>query len=50
MKWLLIPVVLFITFLCGYLAACAGAQRWLGLREWWIGSSRMSAFRSRRNG
>lgn len=20
---------------CGYLAACAGAQRWLSFREWW---------------
>ena len=21
--------------LCGYLAACAGAERWLTFREWW---------------
>lgn len=21
--------------LCGYLAACAGAGRWLTFREWW---------------
>lgn len=20
---------------CGYLAACAGAERWLTFREWW---------------
>jgi hypothetical protein len=20
---------------CGYLAACAGAEKWLTLKEWW---------------
>jgi hypothetical protein len=29
------PLVLIVLGLCGYLAACAGAQRWLTLREWW---------------
>jgi hypothetical protein len=24
---------------CGYLVACAGAQRWLNFREWWSGSN-----------
>lgn len=26
---------LAVLALCGYLAACAGAERWLTLREWW---------------
>ena len=35
MTYLLIPLVLAVLMLCGYLAACAGAERWLSLREWW---------------
>jgi hypothetical protein len=35
MRWLLIPLVLIVLGLGGYLAACAGAQRWLTFREWW---------------
>ena len=34
MRYLLIPAVLAVLFLCGYLAACAGGERWLTLREW----------------
>lgn len=26
---------LAIVFVFGYLAACAGAERWLTWREWW---------------
>ena len=26
-------------WLCGYLASCAGAGRWLTLREWWGGEA-----------
>ena len=36
MKWLLIPAGLLLLGLCGYLSACAGAQRWLTFREWWF--------------
>lgn len=37
MNWsyLLVPLVLALVFLAAYLAACAGGQRWLTLREWW---------------
>lgn len=41
MKWLLIPAVLAMLALCGYLAACSGARRWLSLREWWGGPRRV---------
>jgi hypothetical protein len=27
--------ILAVLGLCGYLAACAGAERWLTFREWW---------------
>lgn len=26
--------VLFVLAACGYLAACAGAERWLNLSDW----------------
>lgn len=29
---------LAVLWLCGYLAACAGSERWLTLREW-LGSA-----------
>lgn len=32
---ILVAGVVFLFLGCGYLAACAGAQRWLTLREWW---------------
>ena len=36
MRYLLLPIALLALLgLCGYLAACAGAQRWLTFREWW---------------
>lgn len=31
---LLVVAVLAVLGLCGYLAACAGAQRWLNFRKW----------------
>lgn len=31
---LLIVVWALVALLCWYLAACAGAERWLTLREW----------------
>ena len=31
---LLVCAVLAVLMLCGYLAACAGAQRWLNFRKW----------------
>ena len=32
---ILLIAVVGVLFGGGYLAACAGAQRWLTFREWW---------------
>jgi cell division protein FtsW (lipid II flippase) len=32
---LIIICILIILLLIGYLSACAGAERWLTLKEWW---------------
>lgn len=37
---LAIVVVPALLFFVAYLAACAGAQRWLSIREWWRGSKK----------
>lgn len=35
MKYLLIPVIVIVLLGIAYLAACAGANRFLSFEEWW---------------
>ncbi len=32
------PIVILVIGALGYLCGCAGANRWLTLREWWARS------------
>ena len=34
-KYLLVPLFLLVIAILGYLAACAGANRWLTFKDWW---------------